>query len=105
MRLLRGLDEIVALDVGAGGRAFPLGRPLGTPGDPPFQTAVLTEALALLEYPEGPVLADYPIDCDEHEDADASLACPVNFQNRPEVESSTDRELSGYELLQSQSCY
>lgn len=50
----------------------------------------MKEALALLEYPEGPVLADYPIDCDEYEDTAAPLTCPVNFQNRPQAESSTD---------------
>lgn len=35
---------------------FPLGRPLGKPGDGPFQRRVLNAAFALLERPVGPVL-------------------------------------------------
>jgi hypothetical protein len=57
---------------------FELGRPLGVPGDAPFQTRVLTAVLKLLEAPSGPILVDYP------EDAPPSggptvLACPVSF--------------------------
>ena len=39
---------------------FPLGRPLGIPGDAEFQHKVLWAAFDLLEAPSGPVLADYP---------------------------------------------
>lgn len=39
---------------------FELGRPLGVPGDPAFQTRVLRAALGLLLAPAGPVLIDYP---------------------------------------------
>ncbi|MFZ1491711.1 MAG: selenoprotein B, partial [Ilumatobacteraceae bacterium] len=39
---------------------FPLGRPLGKPGDATFQLDVLAEAFALLDAPSGPALADYP---------------------------------------------
>ena len=39
---------------------FPLGRPLGRPGDPAFQHDVLAHAFALLNAPVGPVLVDYP---------------------------------------------
>ena len=56
---------------------FELGRPFGAPHDPALQTRVLGAALALLEAPSGPVLADYPETV-----ADADLtgwACPVNF--------------------------
>jgi hypothetical protein len=56
---------------------FVLGRPLGAPNDPALQTRVLTAALALLDAPEGPVLADYP-----ERIAEADLegwACPVSF--------------------------
>jgi hypothetical protein len=35
---------------------FPLGRPLGRPGDPEFQHDVLARAFALLDAPVGPVL-------------------------------------------------
>jgi hypothetical protein len=42
---------------------FPLGRPLGEPGDPAFQTRVLRHALGLLERSgTTPVLADFPED-------------------------------------------
>ena len=39
---------------------FPLGRPLGRPSDPLFQTSVLQAGLALLEHESGPVFVDYP---------------------------------------------
>jgi hypothetical protein len=39
---------------------FPLGRPLGKPGDPDFQRDVLRRAFALLGAPSGPVLEDHP---------------------------------------------
>ena len=42
---------------------FPLGRPLGEPGDAAFQGQVLRAALGLLERADGPViLADFPAD-------------------------------------------
>ena len=40
---------------------FPLGRPLGHPGDPAFQHDVLVRAFALLQATSGPVLVDHPI--------------------------------------------
>ena len=40
---------------------FPLGRPLGRPGDPEFQHDVLARAFALLDSPVGPVLVDHPV--------------------------------------------
>ncbi len=39
---------------------FPLGRPLGKPGDAELQTAVLEAAFATLAEASGPVLVDYP---------------------------------------------
>ena len=42
--------------------SFPLGRPLGVPGDAAFQRRVMLAALGLLEAEQGPVLADYPED-------------------------------------------
>jgi hypothetical protein len=56
---------------------FELGRPLGAPNDPALQRRVLKAALALLEAPSGPVIADYPETI-----AEADLtgwACPINF--------------------------
>ncbi|MGH2940248.1 MAG: hypothetical protein ACRDPE_19240 [Solirubrobacterales bacterium] len=56
---IRGVTEAVAPP-----RAlyceFPLGRPLGKPGDKEFQDRVLAAAFALLEEPSGPVIADFP---------------------------------------------
>ena len=56
---------------------FPLGRPLGKPGDADFQTNVIASALALLEYPDGPVLEDFPLDVPPP--VDEVPACPVAF--------------------------
>lgn len=58
---------------------FILGRPLGVPDDPPFQTRVLTAALQLLERPAGPVLEDYDRDAPESGDEGQPtiLACPI----------------------------
>ena len=54
---------------------FPLGRPLGRPGDPAFQRRVLEAAFVLLERSSGPVLQAFP---ERIEDASAQpLACEV----------------------------
>jgi D-proline reductase (dithiol) PrdB len=58
--------------------SFPLGRPLGKPGDPPFQRRVILAALGLLERDSGPVLEDYPEDLPELAIEDAP-ACPMSF--------------------------
>jgi len=58
--------------------SFPLGRPLGIPGDANFQHRVIRAALSLLEAPGGPVLVDYPEDIPELTQA-AALSCPVSF--------------------------
>lgn len=58
--------------------SFPLGRPLGKPGDAAFQTGVILAALDLLSRSEGPVLEDYPEDAPPV-DAEHTAACPVSF--------------------------
>lgn len=58
---------------------FELGRPVGAPGNPAFQARVLRSALALLEYPEGPVLEDFPDDEPDGAAPEVPLACPVSF--------------------------
>ena len=63
--------------------SFPLGRPLGMPGDPSFQRRVVLAALGLLDAPAGPVLEDYPEDVPPLP-ADAMVACPVSFPARLE---------------------
>ena len=65
---------------------FELGRPLGAPNDPAFQTKVLRATLALLERDDGPVILD-----DFPEDAPAVAAaedgegwfCPINLPPPP----------------------
>lgn len=54
---------------------FPIGRPLGVPGDAAYQRNVLDAAFALLDESQGPVLVDYP---ETIEDSAAEpLACSV----------------------------
>lgn len=66
---------------------FPLGRPLGKPGDPEFQHRVLEAALALLDSPE-PVLATF----DEAipDDGDEMLACPLPPRHDPDAHPAVD---------------
>ncbi len=54
---------------------FPLGRPLGVPGDAAFQRRVLEAAFALLEREEEPVLEDFPVRI--HDESSSPLSCPV----------------------------
>lgn len=58
--------------------SFPLGRPLGVPGDAAFQRRVILAALDLLRRPSGPVLEDYPEDAPAVPMAEIA-ACPVSF--------------------------
>ncbi|MYE10774.1 MAG: hypothetical protein F4X99_03745 [Gammaproteobacteria bacterium] len=62
---------------------FPLGRPLGMPGDASFQRRVVLAALELLDAPAGPVLEDYLEDVPAPP-TDAVVACPVSFPARLE---------------------
>ena len=66
---------------------FPLGRPLGIPGDAEFQHKVLRSAFDLLEAPSGPVLADYPeaLEADE-----TPLACALPPRYDPDLAPSVD---------------
>ncbi len=67
---------------------FPLGRPLGRPGDPEFQQRVLAAAFALLEQPDGPVLEDFP---DAIESAGGEpLACPMPPRYDPSLPAAVD---------------
>jgi len=67
--------------------SFPLGRPLGKPGDVGFQREVILAALDLLSRPEGPVLEDFSQDLPELE-PDLLMACPVAFPKGHEESSS-----------------
>ena len=90
---------------------FALGRPLGLPGDPGFQQQVLQAALALLEAPKGPVLADFPHDvpikADTARDSLEQPACPVSFAGPATHETETEKLLAAFkqELSEFRSWY
>ena len=66
---------------------FPLGRPLGKPGDAEFQHRVLDAAFALLDA-EGPVFAEF----DEAiiDDGEEMLACPLPPRHDPDAHPAVD---------------
>jgi hypothetical protein len=55
---------------------FPLGRPLGKPGDVKFQTDVLRRAFALLERTDVPVIEDHPDVIEDETGEPASCTLP-----------------------------
>ena len=57
---------------------FPLGRPLGSAGDPAFQHRVIAAALALLDQSAVPVLEDFPEPAPD-DGAGEAWSCPVRF--------------------------
>jgi hypothetical protein len=61
---------------------FELGRPLGKPDDPAFQTRVLRAQLDMLKRTDGPLLADYPEDVEGEADL-TGWACPISLAPRP----------------------
>ena len=76
---------------------FPLGRPLGAPGDPEFQHRVIAAALALLDRPEGPVLEDFPEPAPD-DGAGEPWSCPVRFAQPAggrDIASAARTELAG----------
>ncbi|MEO8266081.1 MAG: hypothetical protein ABI706_11310 [Ilumatobacteraceae bacterium] len=70
---------------------FPLGRPLGRPGDPAFQHRVLAAAFALLPRIDVPVLVDF----DETivDEADQPLACSLPPRHDPSLHPAVDEAL------------
>ena len=82
--------------------SFMLGRPLGQPDDPAFQTRVLRAALELLEAPAGPIIEDYPEDAEGSHDM-SGWVCPVSFV-RDEQEADL-RERLRRELQEFRSWY
>ncbi len=72
---------------------FPLGRPLGKPGDAAFQLDVIRAALNLLDRSKGPVLEDYPHDAPVV-DAESAAACPVSFPSDTDDAGSWKSRLS-----------
>ena len=65
---------------------FPLGRPLGKPGDPDFQTDVIRRGLALLDAPER-VFETHPVVI-ESDETPMSCAIPPRFD--PDLPPSVD---------------
>jgi D-proline reductase (dithiol) PrdB len=72
---------------------FPLGRPLGKPGDADFQLDVIRTALDLLNRSAGPVLEDYPHDAPSAA-AESAPACPVSFARETADDGSWKSRLS-----------
>lgn len=68
--------------------SFPLGRPLGRPGNAAFQRGVLEQALGLLARPGGPVLDVFP-EVIEDEAADA-LTCTIPARHDPSLPPAVD---------------
>lgn len=67
---------------------FPLGRPLGRPGDPEFQHDVLGRAFSLLDRTDVPVLDDHPEVIDDQTEEPA--ACPIPPRHDPDVPEAID---------------
>ena len=73
---------------------FELGRPLGVPNDPAFQTRVLKAMLALLDAKAGPMLADYPEDAPGGSANDMSgMACPIHFDRKGAAEETLEETI------------
>lgn len=77
--------------------SFPLGRPLGKPGDAAFQQDVIRHSLDLLERKAGPVLEDFPLDV-PHVASEQATACPISFP-RPTLEDGSWQSRLANELL------
>ncbi|MEE3353240.1 MAG: hypothetical protein VX219_03505, partial [Actinomycetota bacterium] len=66
---------------------FPLGRPLGKPGDPEFQHRVLDVAFSLLDATE-PILVEF--DESIPDGGGAVLTCPLPPRNDPDAHPAID---------------
>lgn len=71
---------------------FPLGRPLGKPGDPAFQRRVLEAVFALLKRPSGPVLEDFPEVI--RDTSDLPLACALPPRYDPALPREVDEAIA-----------
>jgi hypothetical protein len=70
---------------------FPLGRPLGRPGEPDFQHRVLRAAFDLLPSTDVPVLVDFPDTIVD--EADAPLSCPLPPRTDATLDPAVDEAL------------
>lgn len=75
--------------------SFELGRPLGVPNDPAFQSRVLRAALELMDAESGPVLRDYPEDVPpELASVDfTGMSCPIDLPQPSSVEHGIVEDL------------
>ena len=81
---------------------FELGRPLGAPNDPAFQTRVLMGALGLLDATKGPVLEAFAENAPIRDAEAGPLACPVDFKIVDTGGSDTDQLVSAFKQEVSQ---
>ena len=86
---------------------FELGRPLGAPNDPAFQTRVLRRVLKLLEASEGPVLEDFTEDAPSFSGSIGLLSCPVDLQGMEVDVKESDRFVAAFkeEVMQMRNWY
>ena len=63
--------------------SFPLGRPLGVPGDAAFQHRVIRAALELLAESSGPLLRDFPEDAPDLADGAEPAFCALPMPAPP----------------------
>jgi len=66
---------------------FPLGRPLGVPGDPDFQHKVLEAAFELLQA-TGPVFEEYDVSIED--DPTEMVSCPLPPRHDPDAHPAVD---------------
>ena len=71
---------------------FPLGRPLGKPGDAAFQTDVIRRAFALLERVDVPIIEDHPDVIEDQADEAASCILPARLD--PSLHPAIDEALA-----------
>ena len=64
--------------------SFPLGRPLGMPGDAAFQHRVIRAALELLAESSGPLLRDFPEDAPDLADGAEPAFCALPMPAPPD---------------------
>ena len=66
---------------------FPLGRPLGKPGDADFQHRVLAHAFALVESATAPVVEEF---AEIIVDDDSAVSCPIPPRHDPSLPPAVD---------------
>lgn len=67
---------------------FPLGRPLGRPGEPEFQRDVIRRALALLPRTDVPVIEDHPVVIED--EVEHAAVCALPPRHDPDLHPAID---------------